>query len=320
MANDLYIQDRDIETIHCETRVLFVILPQDHYVPDQVALADKVKTGVIILDIDMLLEDYICGKFFFREIGDKVLGLPIFGAVVPKTTCRIYYRPESSKPLCFEISVVYFRSFYQPSHFPSEDYWNLRECLECSLAVLCPSIPGQLVGTKTVQESWQNTDLLDDLAGKSKSEELSKVFMPQALPHLGLNDPESRHGKLLAKALECPNDFMLKPQREGGEGNIYDEEMMTILRRRNQEELSKYVLMQQMKPPSNWNYCISSEDKEPSRKLLISELGIYSTALCEGQKILSLSIAGQILRSKEPFVKEGNVSFGTACLDSPFLF
>eukprot|EP00917_Polyrhabdina_sp_WS-2016_P023598 GHVP01051095.1.p1 GENE.GHVP01051095.1~~GHVP01051095.1.p1 ORF type:complete len:111 (+),score=3.83 GHVP01051095.1:208-540(+) len=69
---------------------------------------------------------YICGKFFFREIGDKVLGLPIFGAVVPKTTCRIYYRPESSKPLCFEISVVYFRSFYQPSHFPSEDYWNLR--------------------------------------------------------------------------------------------------------------------------------------------------------------------------------------------------
>ena len=49
------------------------------------------------------------------------------------------------------ISVVYFRSGYEPEAYPTEKEWEMRLMLERSLAIKCPSIHYHLAGAKKVQ-------------------------------------------------------------------------------------------------------------------------------------------------------------------------
>ncbi|PFH35092.1 hypothetical protein BESB_059790 [Besnoitia besnoiti] len=61
------------------------------------------------------------------------------------------------KEVCAEISVVYYRSMYGPSHY-SEDVWKLREFLESSDAVKVPTVLGQLAGAKRTQQLFSDQD------------------------------------------------------------------------------------------------------------------------------------------------------------------
>ncbi|CBZ54188.1 hypothetical protein NCLIV_046200 [Neospora caninum Liverpool] len=54
-----------------------------------------------------------------------------------------------------EISVVYYRSMYSPSHYDDE-VWRLREFLETSDAVKVPTVLAQLAGAKKIQQSFSD--------------------------------------------------------------------------------------------------------------------------------------------------------------------
>jgi len=54
---------------------------------------------------------------------------------------------------------------------------------------------------------------------------------------------------VLAEADARPDDFVLKPQREGGGNNLYGEKLQQRLR--NQKGLAAYILMQRIRPPIN---------------------------------------------------------------------
>lgn len=59
-----------------------------------------------------------------------------------------------------EISVVYFRSGYHPSQYPTQNEWDARYLIEKSLAIKCPSIHYHLAGTKKVQQALAKPDAL----------------------------------------------------------------------------------------------------------------------------------------------------------------
>ena len=51
-----------------------------------------------------------------------------------------------------KVHLVYFRSGYQPNHYPTDAEWNARLTMERSTAIKCPWIGLQLANTKKIQQ------------------------------------------------------------------------------------------------------------------------------------------------------------------------
>ena len=62
-----------------------------------------------------------------------------------------------------------------------------------------------------------------------------------------LDEPET--AAVLQEALQEPDRFVLKPQREGGGNNLYGEELRQKLQ--TKKGLSAFILMQRIRPPIN---------------------------------------------------------------------
>ena len=66
----------------------------------------------------------------------------------------------------------------------------------------------------------------------------------------GLDDLDAPEvAEVLARAEAAPDDFVLKPQREGGGNNLYGPELAARLRER--KGLAAFILMQRIRPPVN---------------------------------------------------------------------
>lgn len=62
-----------------------------------------------------------------------------------------------------------------------------------------------------------------------------------------LEDAATR--EVLGQAEASPEDFVLKPQREGGGNNLYGAQILERLSQRR--GLAAYILMQRIRPPIN---------------------------------------------------------------------
>jgi len=70
-----------------------------------------------------------------------------------------------------EIAFVYYRTGYQADHYldeaRSEKKWEVREMLECSMAIKCPSVDFQLTTFKKYQQAFSDENLLQKVTGRS---------------------------------------------------------------------------------------------------------------------------------------------------------
>lgn len=130
------------------------------------------------------------------------------------------------------ISVAYLRSGYAPTDYPEESDWEGRRLLELSTVCKCPDLPQQLSGTKRVQQDLCKPGVLErflegegDAAGVAK--QIRQCFAGQwTLEDLGgAKDKSAEIEKVIRNAVENPAAFVLKPQREGGGNNFYDDEL-----------------------------------------------------------------------------------------------
>jgi len=210
-----------------------------------------------------------------------------------------------------EIAVVYFRAGYQPPDYPSEREWEARLLLERSLAIKCPNVAFHLAGCKKIQQILADRAVLARFLPESDIGPVLESF-------IGLYSLGGGHHALdqaaVDKALANPSSYVLKPQREGGGNNIYDEAVRTELTRMSKEELSGFILMEMIQSPKRDTVFV--RDDETSTGPALSELGVFGVMLSDGDVLNTNTEVGYLLRTKTSDSREGGVAAGFAVLDS----
>jgi len=262
-------------------------------------------------------------------------------ARVDTTTRKLYVDTRRDLESCdsVEISVVYFRSTYTPSDFPSPVHYTTRFLLERSVAIKCPSLALQLAGGKKVQEVLGRADMLEKfLADNTK---YSRVFSKEEIQELRDNFmdmwsldvgqdmllPDIQTIKTgnenfgVRKAREEADSLVLKPQREGGGNNIYKEDIPTFLDNLEPRERGAWIAMRLIVTPAGvGNYLIRAGTA--LKTYTISELGIFGWSLFGddgGDSIVEEETVGWLVRTKGIEANEGGVATGFSVLDSILL-
>ena len=117
-----------------------------------------------------------------------------------------------------------------------------------------------------------------------------------------------------------PENFVLKPQREGGGNNLYGEQLRAKILKCGSEagpKLAGFILMQRILPATHEALLVRNGVSK--RVAAVSELGIFGIHLRRGTKTLLNERAGHLLRTKPADANEGGVASGYAVLDSPML-
>ncbi|WZZ84755.1 hypothetical protein YC2023_113334 [Brassica napus] len=210
------------------------------------------------------------------------------------------------------VSVVYYRSGYTPRDYPSESEWNARLLIEQSSAVKCPSIAYHLAGTKKIQQELAKPGVLERfMDNKDDVAKLRKCFAGL----WSLDDSE-----IIKKAIEKPELFVMKPQREGGGNNIYGDDVrenLLRLQREGEEENAAYILMQRIFPKVSNVFLL--RDGVYHKDQAISELGVYGAYLRNKERVIINEQSGYLMRTKVSSSDEGGVAAGYAVLDSIYL-
>ncbi|XP_061536689.1 glutathione synthetase-like isoform X2 [Phycodurus eques] len=173
---------------------------------------------------------------------------------------------------CQEVAVVYFRNGYMPQNYKSEQAWDARLMMECSLAVKCPDISTHLAGTKKVQQVLVKPGVLEQFF----PDQLQVVEQVRAtFAGLYTLDMGAEGDKTVAMALATPDQFVLKPQREGGGNNIHGQELCEVLGKvKNSAERMAYILMDKIQPVPTQNYLLRRGTPLKISNCL-SELGFF---------------------------------------------
>ena len=221
-----------------------------------------------------------------------------------------------------EVSVVYFRAGYTPDDYPSAKEWSTRLLLERSHAIKCPSVAQHLAGCKKVQQQLAVPGELERFLPPADCEKLRSVFAGQwslAGPAEPADDaPAEEHAAALhmRRAIEAPDGYVMKPQREGGGHNFFGQELADALKSLSREQRAAFTLMQRIFPRAQESVLVRRG--RPTAGPALSELGLYSTFVrAPSGRVLLNSPAGHLVRTKLHGVNEGGVAAGFAVLSSP---
>lgn len=215
-----------------------------------------------------------------------------------------------------EIAVVYFRNGYMPQNYVSEQTWEARLMMESSLAVKCPDISTHLAGTKKVQQVLAKPGVLERFFPDQPQvvEQIRATFAGLYTLDMG---PEG--DKTVAMALASPDQFVLKPQREGGGNNIYGSEICEVLGgMKDSTERTAYILMDKIHPTPVRNYLLR-RDAPLKISNCLSELGVFGIYVRQGKDMVMNECVGHLLRTKSSEHADGGVAAGVAVLDNPLL-
>ncbi|KAG7273984.1 hypothetical protein CRUP_011166 [Coryphaenoides rupestris] len=215
-----------------------------------------------------------------------------------------------------EVAVVYFRNGYMPSNYSTEQSWEARLLMERSLAIKCPDIGTHLVGTKKVQQVLARPGVLERFFPDQPQvvQQIRDTFTG-----LYTLDQGPEGDKTVAMAMANPEQFVLKPQREGGGNNIYGAEICQVLEGVGAtSQRTAYILMDKIRAPVSHNYLLRRGTELQSSQCL-SELGMFGVYLRQGADMLMNECVGHLLRTKSSEHADGGVAAGVAVLDNPLL-
>lgn len=212
-----------------------------------------------------------------------------------------------------KVTMAYFRAGYGPEDHKSPLSKKGRAAVHNSSVISIPDLPGQLSGAKKIQQELTKPGRLKAF-GLSDEEAavVEATFVRQYAPE----DSVAEQGSVLAweDALAHPNKYVLKPQREGGGHNLYDEELQKALNRLNSDERAAYILMERIQPKTHKTFLVRGGEAMEAE--VVSEIGRFGVFLAKGDEILLNQDAGSLVRTKQKDVKEGGVSAGYGFLDS----
>jgi glutathione synthetase len=215
-----------------------------------------------------------------------------------------------------KVSIAYFRSGYAPFHYSSDDAWKARHLLEASSAVSIPSARTQLANTKLIQLVLSKQSVLERFAPAPVAERLARscvAFTKLDEPFRGVSGPEALGREI---ALGNPDDWVLKPHREGGGNNFFGDQLVSQLKSMSQAEGAAYILMEKIRQPVFES--VRLVDGQAINCRCFTELGFFSTAYFDPQatKPRFLRTDGYLLRTKDESMDEGLVLGGFSFLDT----
>ncbi|XP_068119885.1 glutathione synthetase [Hyperolius riggenbachi] len=215
----------------------------------------------------------------------------------------------------YEVAVAYFRTGYMPQDY-NEQSWEARLMMERSTAVKCPDIATQLVGTKKVQQELSRPLVLEKFL-PDLPEAVARIRETFAgLYSLDIGEEGDQTVKI---ALANPEQYVLKPQREGGGNNIYGEEIREVLEKvKHSTERTSFILMDKIKPQPVRN-CLLKANGRIQVSECISELGVFGVYVRQGGEMVLNERVGHLLRTKATEHADGGVAAGVAVLDNPYL-
>lgn len=268
----------------------------------------------VIEDVTYNICDQRFHEFYIREKYPNI-------QVVRKTLSKIYAEAKlgPNKELLLggiTATVVYFRAGYEPGHYHSKNEWDARLLIERSAAIKCPSIHYHLAGTKKVQQALAKPGMLNRFL--SNDDQIKRV--KDIFTGLYSFDKDEGGEEAVKMALENPEHFVMKPQREGGGNNIYGADIPGFLKNMTETERSAYILMERILPPISRSYMIRPGGPSPPEIVdMVSELGIFGAVIGSKDKIMYNHQVGHMLRTKVSSANEGGVAAGLGALDSVFL-
>ncbi|XP_062522162.1 glutathione synthetase-like [Corticium candelabrum] len=217
-----------------------------------------------------------------------------------------------------EVAITYFRFGYSPEHYPSQKYWDVRLLFERSRSIQCPSVALHLAGTKKVQQELATPGALERfLSNRDAVEKVQAVFLKMyAL------DQTPEGDKAAASAIADPFNYIMKPQREGGGSNLYNEDIKkTLIDLKDSVARSSYTIQDRIYPVENTNVFLKPGRLDELKQLkVVEEIGIFGTYVRTDDKFVTNSVPGHYMRVKESDMGEGCMLLGYAAIGSPWLY
>uniref|UniRef100_A0A1I8H5Z9 Glutathione synthetase n=2 Tax=Macrostomum lignano TaxID=282301 RepID=A0A1I8H5Z9_9PLAT len=283
-----------------EAAILFVVSPDERNIFDQRTLEAEIYAADASSDSPVHVPQILRRSF------DQIAS----SARLEESSGRLYLADQ-------EVAIVYYRHGYSPDHFsdPAGVAWSAKLLMERSRAIKCPSLAYMLANTKAVQAALCEPGAVARyLPGKSAKVEAT--FVDQCV----LSDSRA-HRWLLAD----PEDFVLKPQREGGGNNIYGRDVVDFASRLTTRQSAAYILMRRIRPQQQVSLMLKADQRLSRRPEMplcvsaISELGIYGALVAKNNSERLNCSAGHVLRTKSAFTDEGGVATGFSCIDTVYL-
>ncbi|XP_071394974.1 glutathione synthetase-like isoform X1 [Centroberyx affinis] len=215
-----------------------------------------------------------------------------------------------------EVAVVYYRYGYVPNNY-KEQTWEARLLMERSLAVKCPDIGTHLAGTKKVQQELARPGVLERFFPDQPQvvEQIRATFAGQYTLDMG---PEG--DQTVAMALAKPDEFVLKPQREGGGNNFFGEDIVRILEEvKGDKRRAAYILMDRIRPKVEHNVLLR-RGLPLQLSSVCYEIGVFGAYVRHGGEMVLNEAAGHTLRTKSIEHSDGGVCNGVTIFDSPLFY
>ena len=211
------------------------------------------------------------------------------------------------------VAVTYYRAGYTPDDFPAKEAFKGRQLIEASSSIQVPDLAMQLSGMKKIQQVLTKKEVLADFV----SEEISGSFLKTFAKMHTLDEIINTHeGKVSADEWlsNHPDDYVLKPQREGGGNNYFGTDILKILPTIKKEEQKAYIMMEKIQALPHSSIQIVNGQAETLN--CISEIGRFGVCFAENGEIKNNLDAGYLVRTKARNVNEGGVCAGFACLNT----
>lgn len=211
-----------------------------------------------------------------------------------------------------EVCLFYFRDGYMPDQY-TDKTWEVREKIELSKAVKCPDASLQLVNMKYFQY------VLNNKAHWLKfgmSEEQFAICRKSFCDIFSLSDFGDDKAKMLSHIENNGglDEWVLKPQREGGANNFFGQHIKEQIDKCSIEELKAFILMRKIHASVQMG--IHCDWKSVRVREVIHEFGFFQYNLWRDNSPVSTAQGGTLVRTKINGVDEGGVGMGFAVINS----
>ncbi|EDQ89958.1 uncharacterized protein MONBRDRAFT_16669 [Monosiga brevicollis MX1] len=219
--------------------------------------------------------------------------------------------------LQLEVGLVYYRSGYSPDDYPTPACWEARLNIETSAAVKVPNAAAHLVGTKKMQQVLAQPGILEKFLSAAEATTLAKTFTRfYSLDAADYATPAALEAVLEQEIYAHPDDWVLKPQREGGGNNYYGADAVQRLRAMSPEKRAGFILMARIHAPILQTSALAEQCGHDTFAS-VTEFGFYGVFVANGATELVNTQPGYLMRTKPASSLETGVAAGFGLIDVP---